>query len=158
MKSQPIWQENNIDLIPNRKKLTVLVVDESGTETPITHAMQYAGHHVVQVCRAFEALRALEAYNLDLIFIDLGGQPLENFATAELIVQFEKARASHIPVIALGPDIHPLMEERCKNAGIHCLSGKSSMLSELTLFKKTSKTTLKSGGSYKWKKSRILST
>ena len=140
-----------------------MVVDESGTETPITHAMQYAGHHVIQVCKAFEALIALETHTLDLIFIDLGGQPFEHFATAELIVEFEKARASHIPVIALGPDQFPLLEERCQTAGIHCLSGKAAGLSELSLFKKSSEAnraiptprTLKQGGSYKWKKDRI---
>jgi CheY-like chemotaxis protein len=107
-----------VQLIPTRKQLAILVVDEVNEETPITHALTYSGHCVKQASKAFEALSALQNQHFDLIFIDLGGKPLETFGTTELIVAFRNAQAQQIPIIALGPELPPGFEEKCQRHGV----------------------------------------
>jgi CheY-like chemotaxis protein len=115
----------------HRRSLAVLVADDSSTNRLLAaRLLEKRGHQVVGVENGFEAVRALEQRDFDIVLMDVH-MPLMDGYEASRQIRGLSGHRSLTPIVALTGSVNEEGRKRCLEAGMDRFIGKPFKVEDL---------------------------
>ena len=105
--------------VSSKADIKILVVDDREDNLfSIEAILEKDNYTIVKATSGRAALKMLEEYSFDLIFMDVQMPEMDGFEATALIRQNEKSTGRHIPIVAMTAHAMAGDRERCIQAGM----------------------------------------
>ncbi len=105
--------------VSSQRSLNVLLAEDNAVSRRLAaRLLEKCGHQVSLANNGREAVAAFVQQTFDLVLMDVQMPEMDGFEATAAIREYERASATHVPIIALTARAMPGDEERCLRAGM----------------------------------------